>query len=154
MCDRDEIDVEWDEWGGIYEAYDHSYLCGHCRGRLHSRITHGMTRTINLREAFLKSSTPSYEEFVAHMPISVAKTLYSWRTWAEECAEIKHLMDAVEATSEDKQPPIQALCDYLTTQRTLLTVKDGLRTIVKTKFADQPAATSLLALIADIEAHP
>jgi hypothetical protein len=68
MCDGGEINVEWDECGGIYEAYDQSYLCSHCRGRLRVRQTHVVTHTLNLHIAFLKSGAPSYEKFVSHMP--------------------------------------------------------------------------------------
>jgi len=153
LYDSGEMAVEWKEDGG-YEAFDQTYLCDYCHGRLHASQSVNITRSLTLQQAFLKSGAASYTYFLDHLPMPVAKELYGKYVWQEQTATIKRLMDAVEAATGDKVPAVTTLCDYLTTQRPFLSVNDGFRTATKEKMTGHKCATELLALIADIEAHP
>lgn len=170
MSDAGMENVYYDADG--YEMYAdklEDYLCGHCLGNRYSEMQGAMAHAIKKRQlfvekhpvadpavdftAFLKTRVGNHESMAAVKARSHGREEH----WAAMTKYLTEWMPrAAAAAGGERETLLEDLYSYLTTfwNKGYLVVHDEFRASLKATFTGDPAANSLLELIANIEANP
>jgi hypothetical protein len=155
-----------------YEMYAdkmEDYLCRHCLANRHREISGAMLHAIKKRQlfaekhsaadpdadftAFLKTRVGNHESMAAIKERSRGREEH----WTGMTKYLEEWVPTIKAAAgEERATLLVDLTDYLTSfwNKDYLVFHDEFRTSIKATFAGEPAADSLLDLIANIEANP